>query len=130
MNDLIGYEPTTVATFEIDHAVRGDTEVFLGMGSTSSPTATKDFVSPGYFTDIILVSISPIASGDFVSGVWTGTVTVDEIVDDRFLFADLGNGVQGGSSTFDVREALEYGDAPSPDQVAQTRSMEPKRMVS
>jgi len=51
MEDHDGYNPETLAVFEIDHAVRGDTEVLLGMGPTGDPLLTKEFFSPGLSSD-------------------------------------------------------------------------------
>jgi hypothetical protein len=51
MNDRSGYNPETIAAFEINHPVRGDTDVVVGLGTTTAPTATKSFDSPGWSCD-------------------------------------------------------------------------------
>jgi hypothetical protein len=51
MTDRIGYLPETVAVFEIEHAIRGDTSVYVGMGPIDAPLATKKFVSPARASD-------------------------------------------------------------------------------
>jgi C1A family cysteine protease len=41
--DLIGYESTLAATFEISHAKRSECTIVIGMGNPNSPLATKSF---------------------------------------------------------------------------------------
>jgi C1A family cysteine protease len=41
--DMIGYQPQLLATFRIDHTVRSDCSISVGMGNTTSPIATKSF---------------------------------------------------------------------------------------
>ncbi len=41
--DLTGYQPQLLATFEINHNYRGDCEIIFGLGMPSMPTATKRF---------------------------------------------------------------------------------------
>ena len=61
------------------------------------------------------VPITPIITGNFINGVWTGNVTVHDAFDDVFLRADDGLGHAGNSNAFDVVEVnLDYGDAPDP----------------
>ena len=49
-DDLIGYEPELISVFQIDHSKRGECDITLGMGATSSPTRTKQF-NPQYWGD-------------------------------------------------------------------------------
>ena len=51
MEDRIDYHPDTVAVFEIDHAVRDDTIVYVGTGLNRAPTNTMEFLSPGLSGD-------------------------------------------------------------------------------
>ena len=48
------------------------------------------------------VSITPTNSGNFVAGMWTGTVTVQEVVTNMVLRADDGSGRTGDSNPFNV----------------------------
>jgi C1A family cysteine protease len=41
--DMIGYQPQLLATFKIDHTIRSDCSIRIGMGNPTSPTATKSF---------------------------------------------------------------------------------------
>ncbi|MEA3557755.1 MAG: hypothetical protein U9R75_00715, partial [Candidatus Thermoplasmatota archaeon] len=43
MTDRINYDPELIGVFEVSHAYRNDCEITLGVGNTSSPTATKRF---------------------------------------------------------------------------------------
>ena len=44
--DRIGYDPTLVALFNIDHCNRGECDMLMGMGNHSSPLAAKSFSNP------------------------------------------------------------------------------------
>ncbi|MCE5268513.1 MAG: M36 family metallopeptidase [Planctomycetaceae bacterium] len=50
----------------------------------------------------VAVSISPSTTGTFVNGVWTGNVTVTQVVAGMHLHADDGSGHGGDSNAFDV----------------------------
>ncbi len=52
------------------------------------------------------VAITPVVSGTFTNGVWSGTVTVNELAEDMFLMADDGGGHSGESNKFDTYRAL------------------------
>jgi hypothetical protein len=41
--DRIGYDPTLVASFNLDHSSRGECDILIGMGNTSAPLASKSF---------------------------------------------------------------------------------------
>nr|MDA3816651.1 choice-of-anchor D domain-containing protein [Prolixibacteraceae bacterium] len=41
--NLVGYEPEMISVFSMDHDLRGECQVSVGMGSSSSPAATKRF---------------------------------------------------------------------------------------
>jgi len=41
--DMIGYQPQLLATFRIDHTIRSECTISIGMGNTNSPIATKSF---------------------------------------------------------------------------------------
>jgi C1A family cysteine protease len=41
--DMIGYQPQLLATFRIDHTIRSECTISIGMGNPTSPTATKSF---------------------------------------------------------------------------------------
>ena len=41
--DLVNYQPELTATFRIDHAKRGEGQITVGVGSTTSPITTKSF---------------------------------------------------------------------------------------
>ena len=104
MNDRIGYAPTTVATFQIDHSARSDTEVFINMGSTGSPTVTKEFLSPE-------------RSGDGDDS-YPGNVVVVDITEfdydpantEQFSLevADLGSTTTGTIQAFSVEHYSDY----------------------
>ena len=50
--DLIGYQPELLAAFKVDHDFRSDCNIVFGLGTVSSPLATKnfhDYVSGGAF---------------------------------------------------------------------------------
>ena len=47
----VDYNPSTVAVFQIDHSVRGDTDVIIGMGSKGTPIAAKEFEPPNWSCD-------------------------------------------------------------------------------
>ncbi|HPR41818.1 MAG TPA: C1 family peptidase [Candidatus Methanofastidiosa archaeon] len=47
-NDIADYNPETIAVFEIDHEIRTDCEVYVGIGDPNSPVATKSF-TPYYY---------------------------------------------------------------------------------
>jgi len=49
-DDLVGYNPELISVFQIDHTKRGECDITLGMGSTSSPIITKQF-NPQYWGD-------------------------------------------------------------------------------
>ncbi len=51
------------------------------------------------------VSIDPTTTGNFVNGVWSGSVTVDSIVTNMTLQADDGNGHDGFSGFFTVSDS-------------------------
>jgi len=55
------------------------------------------------FPDLRLVSLSPTVITPFVSGVWTGEVTVHEAVSNLVLRGDDGLGHDGQSNPFDVQ---------------------------
>jgi peptidase C25-like protein/fibronectin type III domain protein/thrombospondin type 3 repeat protein len=48
------------------------------------------------------ISITPTQTPDFVNGVWSGSVTVQETGNDIYLKADAGNDISGRSNLFDV----------------------------
>lgn len=50
LDDQIAYLPQYVAVFSIEHPVRGDVSVLLGVGDPQSPKATKRFY-PSFYTD-------------------------------------------------------------------------------
>jgi hypothetical protein len=64
------------------------------------------------------VSISPSVSGNFVDGVWTGYVTVNEPAMGMFLRADIGAGRMGDSNAFDA-ESVQFA-APVLDELPET----------
>jgi hypothetical protein len=41
--DRINYDPSLLASFEIDHSKRAECDILIGMGDTSAPVATKSF---------------------------------------------------------------------------------------
>lgn len=47
--DIVGYEPKTVAVFDITHDARYECDITFGTGETSDPTMTKPF-SPYYLS--------------------------------------------------------------------------------
>jgi len=44
--DRIGYDPSLLASFEMDHSKRAECDILIGMGNTSDPVATKSFSDP------------------------------------------------------------------------------------
>ena len=49
--DRVDYNPEMVAVADLDHPVRGDTEVNFGVGDPHSPTDVKTFRTPGWSSD-------------------------------------------------------------------------------
>ncbi|MCW4046761.1 MAG: PKD domain-containing protein [Candidatus Bathyarchaeota archaeon] len=41
--DMVGYQPQLFATFRIDHPLRNECDIKIGLGNTTSPIATKSF---------------------------------------------------------------------------------------
>ncbi len=44
--DRIGYDPSLLALFEMDHSKRAECDVLIGMGNSSDPVETKSFSDP------------------------------------------------------------------------------------
>jgi hypothetical protein len=44
--DRIGYEPSLLASFRMDHSRRGECDILIGMGNSNAPVAAKSFSSP------------------------------------------------------------------------------------
>src|SRR5205814_254206 len=53
------------------------------------------------------VPVSPPASGNFVNGVWSGSVAVLQALNNVYLSANDRNGHQGFSSTFNVLPGID-----------------------
>ncbi|MBI2928089.1 MAG: DUF11 domain-containing protein, partial [Verrucomicrobia bacterium] len=64
------------------------------------------------------VRITPVVTGNFVSGVWTGDLTVQEIADSMYLLAEDDEGHSGAANYFTARLAndlaVAINDAPDP----------------
>jgi uncharacterized repeat protein (TIGR01451 family) len=65
------------------------------------------------------VTITPLSSGSFTNGVWTGEVTVQELVARLVLRSDDGEGHFGKGNIFDLqaRDDLSVAVSDSPDPV-------------
>jgi len=44
--DRIGYEPSLLASFKMDHSRRGECDILIGMGNSNAPVAAKSFSAP------------------------------------------------------------------------------------
>ncbi len=76
------------------------------------------------------VSIVP-DSATFVAGVWTGNVTVFEVVDEMYLHADDGSGHIGDGNAFDVHSfPTDFGDAPDPTYPTLSHSNGARHVIS
>ena len=77
-----------------------------GSGDAFPSTLTSSY---RYFVDVVYTAgpfdgagVSPINTGSFVAGVWTGAVAVLDAGSNAYLHAEDANGRDGNSSTFDV----------------------------
>jgi len=76
--------------------------------SDTTPAPVRSQIVPNIVLGTTLpgllpVPVSPTATGLFVNGVWTGEVTVHEVVSNLVLWADGGAGHIGESNPFDVQ---------------------------
>ncbi len=95
-------EPFTIKVVALD-AQRNIIEDFTGTVTLSANGAT----------------INPTRSGDFVEGIWMGTVTVEQTGSFKIM-ADDGSGHNGTSSTFTVNSATKPTPSPSPTPAQST----------
>ena len=96
-----GYEEVVVDLSAYDNLA--DVEIVFALYATTVVS------QPGWYIDDVVISadatpvpISPTVTGEFVDGVWTGSVTVLAAADEVMLCADDGNGHSGFSNTFTV----------------------------
>ncbi len=86
----------------------------------STPTPKQSSNVPniklgGTVTESASVTISPSTTGNFINGVWTGTLTVQDIGTNIFLFANDGNSHVGSSNPFNVAITLDADGDEIPD---------------
>lgn len=102
--DLSAYRPELVAVFGMDHRIRGDTTVTVGVGGKEVPLATKEFISPARSCDgndsfpanLMVLDITEFA-GTF------------EVPFNFFLeVVDTGTRVTGTITDFSIEQYLDY----------------------
>jgi hypothetical protein len=75
----------------------------LAWSGTGNPTPTAIARIPNIrLTTSSGVTIHPTVSGNFVAGVWSGNITVQQVASSVLLRADDGSGHTGNSNPFDV----------------------------
>lgn len=75
----------------------------LDWSGPSDPSPDKEYYIPNLKLDTFIaapVSISPTQSENFVEGIWSGSITVQEVALNLFLLADDENGHTGKSDLF------------------------------
>ncbi len=103
-NGLVRYTPagTTRTAYAVSDSYDGDP---LNWSGTTSPLVEGSNNVPNIrlsTSTLAPVSITPVITGNFVNGVWTGNMTVNEPANDMYLRADDGSGHVGDSNLFDV----------------------------
>jgi hypothetical protein len=76
----------------------------LDWSGSSYPSPGTDTYIPNLKLDTFIaapVAMTPTNSGSFTEGIWSGSVTVQEVASNMFLLADDGNGHTGKSGLFD-----------------------------
>ncbi|MCI0746263.1 MAG: putative Ig domain-containing protein [Verrucomicrobia subdivision 3 bacterium] len=91
-------EPTF--TYQRTGNIDRNTGVDWTIAANSIGTSNANLILP--FAGPQAVPISPTVSGNFSSGVWTGNITVLEVVTNMYLRADDGSAHRGFSSLFTV----------------------------
>jgi len=96
---------STRSVWARSHSTDGDP---LAWSGTASPTVSGSSYVPNVrltTSPLAAISISPLVTGSFVGGMWTGSVTVNEPAGGMFLRAEAGDGQRGDSNGFDVAPA-------------------------
>jgi hypothetical protein len=77
--DRIGYEPSLLASFRMDHSRRGECDILIAMGDSDAPVATKSFSS------LINGGSFPFCSNNIVMDISEFRSTVPVVVNQSFF---------------------------------------------
>jgi hypothetical protein len=107
--DRINYQPELLASFRINHAVRGDCQITVGVGSTSSPTATR------VFTQYIRGGSFPFPVNNIIVDLTDFKNQLTRLYNQTYFLKvrDLGSPL--GTSTLGTITSFSIGDVNSPD---------------
>ena len=105
--DRIGYQPQLLATFRINHQIRSECDIRVGLGSTTSPTAIKSF------SQYINGGALPFPQNNIVSDITEFMSFVPTVLGKTFFLRvyDSGTSTIGNVTTFAV-DNEESKDAP------------------
>jgi C1A family cysteine protease len=100
--DMIDYQPTLLASFNIAHSRRGECRITVGLGNKNSPIQTKRF------DDYINGGNQPFCTNDIVFDITEFTTFVTDLQDQSFFLKvyDAGSVATGTISKFAIDNVL------------------------
>jgi len=101
-SEFVGNGVSSSGTGSIQRQGNEDTHSATNFSWATPSVGTQNSgLSIPFANETSTVAITPANSGDFVNGVWSGSVRVLEIVSNMFLYAENG-AIAGSSDLFDV----------------------------
>jgi hypothetical protein len=100
--DMIDYQPTLLASFNISHARRGECQITVGLGNKNSPIQTKGF------DDYINGGNQPFCTNDIVFDITEFMKSITDLQNQSFFLRvyDGGSATTGTINKFAINSAL------------------------
>lgn len=112
--DMINYQPELLATFKISHTIRGDCQITVGVGSTTSPIATKSF------TQYINGGSFPFPANNMVMDITEFANKLPRLYNQSYYLRVRDSGSPYGTSAVGTVMSFSVGNVSSSDAPKQT----------